>query len=366
MYTPQVAPPDQPIQEQAMDGYYDHKDMPVNPFDLTQKRSRHAIGDLVSNIFSGGAKSQFDADMKMAEYNQQVAEKQLLKQREWALQDRDYNSPAELRKRLEDAGYNPALMSGAIQTANQPVRGSTSSTPSGHASSVGGFSNLIQAGKSVVDSMLTAKNMRKIDADIQEVSSRTTKNLSDAAFTKSQQNKVDKLIDYDVQAASLANQRSTLEYQVRLKYYNDIMPRELEKLRSGIDLDYGQIQKWSQDLNLQGQLTDAQVGQIKQLIKESSDRILTNEEVRKQISQALALGEEELARSIIETEVAKGTKGAKIAKEYVDIAVDGISSFIGVGKFLKAGQVTPTTTETEELDSKGRRRSFKTTHTYGY
>lgn len=82
----------------------------------------NGLFDVIGGLL--GNRSQRKAQQKNMEYQNEWA----YRQREWAIQDRDYqnwyNSPAELRKRMVAAGMNPALAYGGgnLTTASQQPR----------------------------------------------------------------------------------------------------------------------------------------------------------------------------------------------------------------------------------------------------
>lgn len=253
-----------------MTGYVSSVNMPENPY---QKSTD--IGVKESNY--GPENRQFIGDMNMANYSAQMHQAELLKQRQWALEDANYNSPAELRKRLEQAGYNPSLMSGMVQTANQPVRAATANTPNATMSNMSGYAaarqqagaNLLKAGENIAQSFVTAQNIQNIRADTNLKNSQSVKALSESAMTNQQRSQANDLFNTQKQALIQDLLGKTLENRERDRYYHEQMPEVIKNLRSNTNL------------------SDAKIGEIEANVKDIQSRIdqrlVQNKATREQI-----------------------------------------------------------------------------------
>lgn len=289
----------------------------------------------ISGMGHKGEKMQYEADVQMAMYNNQVHEAELLKQRQWALEDAQYNSPAELRKRLEEAGYNPALMSGAIQTANAPVRSATSNTPSGSISNMSGyasarqaaFSNIIQAGQNLSTSYLQSQQAKQVDANINLLNSQSVNTLAAAAKTSQDKQQASDLFSTQKQALEADLVGKVQENSIRKQYYEEVVPQELQKLAQDVNLSNAQIQKIAVDVGNQTALTNAQIKDIKQGVKESAQRILQSSATIDQLSSQASLNRIDAAIRTIQQNVQDATSTANKVNPYIDI----ISKIIQMG-----------------------------------
>jgi hypothetical protein len=141
----------------------------------------------------------------------QFAEEQMFRQREWALQDwnmqNEYNAPVNVRKRMIDAGMNPALMygSGGSGGISGPVRSTPSAEwrPQAPQIDTGGLSGIYTIMKTIA-----ATNL--LDAQ--------TRNNNAQAFTREHYN--EGLKRYADPASGLADYDN---------YYTDKMAMELRQ-----------------------------------------------------------------------------------------------------------------------------------------
>lgn len=312
--------------ENDLTGYYNSNMLPQSAYENAK--------------FYGPEKLQSRQETNMADYNNQVHEAELLKQRKWALEDRDYNSPAEMRKRLEDAGYNPALMSGAIQTANAPVRASSANSPTASVSSMSGYesarnqagANLIEAGKSLVTAMMTNKQMDSIDSQINLQNSQSIEALSRAAKTDTERQQLSDLFVYqkDAMIQEIALRKSNVD--LNNAELSQVIPMRLATMQKGIELQDAQIDNMAKQLGINKALSRAEIASINQAIKESASRILNNTETLEQIKINVKNGRIDLAQKAIDLEVRGATKYASIAAPYVNIVSEGINTALGFSK----------------------------------
>lgn len=146
-----------------------------------------AIGSVASPLVSGafgigsallGNNSQRDTNktnMQIAQMNNEWSEKMMEKQRQYELQDQEYNSAANQRKRLEEAGLNPSLMmnGGSAGTATGSSVGLPSpSTPNIQPLRYDGFANAIN---NSVQMMLA---IDKNNSDISNANKNTDANVA--------------------------------------------------------------------------------------------------------------------------------------------------------------------------------------------
>lgn len=322
-----------------MTGYVGQTQLPVNPYASSNDPNKRALT-------YGDEFRQFKADTSMAQYNQQMAEAQLLKQRQWALEDRDYNSPAQLRKRLEEAGYNPSLMQGAIQTANSPVRASTTNTPSTSASNMAQYGsnqnaavgNLIDAGRSLASTIMQSKQMEGVDAQINLNNSQSIEALSRSAKTNTERIQMSDLFEY--QKDALMEDINLKRMDSKLKNYDlsNTLPAQLANIKQSTKLSEAQVQNMADQMQLNKKLTTAEINSINQKIKEGAQAILQSKETVEQIKQNVRNGEMQEALNAIELKVRGVTKYADMAAPYVNIVTEGISNAIGLGKLGQANK----------------------------
>lgn len=148
-----------------------------------------AIGSVASPLVSGafgigsallGNKSQSDtnkANMQIAQMNNEWSEKMMEKQRMYDLQDQEYNSAANQRKRLEEAGMNPSLMmsGGSAGTAQGSSVGLPSpTTPNIQPMRYDGFASAIN--NSIQQMMM----INKTNADINNQNKSTDAQVAEA------------------------------------------------------------------------------------------------------------------------------------------------------------------------------------------
>lgn len=148
-----------------------------------------AIGSVASPLVSGafgigsallGNKSQSDtnkANMQIAQMNNEWSEKMMEKQRMYDLQDQEYNSASNQRKRLEEAGMNPSLMmsGGSAGTAHGSSVGLPSpTTPNIQPMRYDGFANAIN--NSIQQMMM----INKTNADINNQNKSTDAQVAEA------------------------------------------------------------------------------------------------------------------------------------------------------------------------------------------
>lgn len=276
-------------------GYLGSSQLPANPY-------KEGLG-------YGLEYRQYKGDTAMNQYNQQVHEAELIKQRSWALEDRDYNAPAALKERLREAGYNPALMSGAIQTANQQVRPSSANSPSGPASNMSGHAsatqqnigNLLQAGQNLVTNMMSQKQMQALDADINLKNTQSVKTMADSANTQQQTGFAKELFSTQKDALMQALKQSFLDYNVKDKYYKEQMPAEIQNIQQNTKLSQQEVlNKQAQVKNIYSEITqrgiqnkvsEANINQINaevtRILNENSTFNKNREEDRKQLTYEL-------------------------------------------------------------------------------
>lgn len=304
-----------------LDGYLGQTQLPTNIYE-SEKRPGHSRG------FGWGSEfAQTKTDMSMAQYNNQVHEAELLKQRQWALNDRDYNSPEQLRKRLEAAGYNPSLMSGAIQTANSPVRSASANSPTGQSTNMSGFAsannqaigNILQAGQSLMSTALNRKQIETMDADINLKNSQSVETLTRSAKTDQDRKFASDLFDNQKNALELDLLNKSLDSDLKTQQLETAIPEQLKNLASQRTLNEAQIKQIQASTTNQTKLTNSQIQQINQSINQSAQTILNDKEKLREITQNIANGRLTQVRDTIRLEVEKTTKKANQSSPYVDI-----------------------------------------------
>lgn len=315
------------MNQNNLEGYLGGITAPVNPYADKNDPDKRALT-------YGTEYRQTKGDISMSLYNQQVAEAQLLKQRQWALEDRDYNSPSEIRKRMEEAGFNPALMSGMVTTANAPVRGVQGSTSPGKLSDVSGIhnqtmANIMQAGQNIVSNMVSGKQAELLESNKDLNRAAAIKEMSQAAYTNSSKMRIDQLLNYEADSMKMDIQRKQFDLDVDRKYKEEQIITSLNEAAQRINLTDAQIQKIAFDIGNQERLTDLEYQRLRNDMKMTASNILKNESLIKEIAMHLSLGEEELAQQKIRTEVNEATKGAQKAEVWVNMVSKGIGTIIG-------------------------------------
>lgn len=142
-----------------------------------------------------------------------------------------YNSPAEMKKRLEAAGLNTNLIygKGAENTAGM-VRSSQGSAPNMTAPRFDGAT--------VTNSLLTHANLKAIQAQTDNLQASAIKSLAEAAKTKRQQFEMEGL--YDLKIDQMKSQLRVQEYDIEQKKANTIYildKNEREKLMNTTDIE---------------------------------------------------------------------------------------------------------------------------------
>lgn len=341
-------------------GYLGSVQLPGNPYE--------------KKVGFGEERGQWNADINMAQYNQQVHEAELLKQREWALADRNYNSPAQLRQRLEDAGYNPALMAGAIQTANAPVRTASANSPTSQATNMSGYasnktqlgSNILQAGQNLISAVMSEKQMQAIDSQINLQNAQGIETLSRAAKTDAERKNIQDLLPYqkDAMLQNMFWQRADTE--LKYKEISEIIPQRLKNMQQEVKFSEAQINNMAQQMGINKRLSAAEIRGIEQSIKESASRILNNTETLEQIKLNVRNGRVDLAMKAIELEVHGATKYANIAAPYVNIVTEGISNAIGISKVGLASKAFQQGQQNWQSEYNQRERQFTPNSTQEY
>lgn len=254
---------------------------------------------------------QYKGDTNMAQYNAQLHQAELMQQRQWALQDAEYNAPAALRKRLEEAGYNPALMAGAVQSANAPIRQASANTPGGQSSNMSGYhessnqalGNVLQAGQNLTSSMLAAKQSQQIDADINLKNSESINTLSNAAKTKQDKEQAAGLYTYQVNAMQQDIFNKMWDNKVKERYYEEQMPEIIKNLKQDRTHSEEDVKRIQQDVKesiakinqiaAQNKLTEQQTNLVNQeyqkLFNENStfdkDREIDNKRIENSMNR---------------------------------------------------------------------------------
>nr|QJB20172.1 MAG: DNA pilot protein [Microvirus sp.] len=314
-------------------GYTGNVPVPsVNPYGEGQGEGRA--------ITYGEEYRGYKADLNMAQYNAQMAEAQLLKQRQWALEDRDYNSPGELRKRLEDAGYNPALMSGAIQTANAPVRGSNASDPGARAGTGQGGSrattaNMLQAGQNIISSLMANKQLQQMQSATDLNKSLAVKALSESNLQGSQKRSIDQMLPYQTDALKKDIELKEFDVQLKDQQLREVIPQQVANMQKINELNAAQIAEIANKIGIANKLLPHEINQLKAI----TSKALSDVNVNDQQVQTMKLGRDDTRQTIemkaqqilmqkIQNEVKGDTKFASKVNEWVSI-LKGILSYSG-------------------------------------
>lgn len=299
--------------------------------------------NLPNNVYSnqlgyGQESKQFKADSAMALYNNQVHQAELLQQRKWALEDAQFNTPAELRKRLEDAGYNPSLMSGMIQTANQQTRGVTANTPQAQSSNMSGYAqadaqnmaNVINAGQSLMSTQAQLQAIEQSKAMVGLTNSQAVNQLAQAAKTAQDKVQAKDLFSYQVNALESQIANTQADTQVKQQYYSEMVPAQIARLAKQNEVSDAEIRNYAVQQGLNRTLTNAEVQQIKQGIQESAQRINESRSTVKLLEVSETKGWQDVAANKIRNEVQAVGKYAGYVSPYLDLVSGFIGNAIGI------------------------------------
>lgn len=267
-----------------LNNYLDAVNMPQNPY-----QSSTNVGTKEKTY--GAENRQFIAETNMAQYNQQAHAAELYQQRQWALQDAEYNSPKAFRQRLEEAGYNPALMAGAVQTANQPVRASTANTPTGSISNMSGYAaaknaqaaNVIKAGENLTASLANAQLMRLQDADINLKNTQSVKTMIDAASTDQQRRFANDLFSYNKQALQSDIANKNADTLLKFRQGTELIDQQIKEIASKTAFNDASVDHIINQIANENKLTSAQVAKMKQEASEIALRIKNNPKLMEQV-----------------------------------------------------------------------------------
>lgn len=313
----------------------------VNPYAKGQGEGRE--------ITYGEEYRGYKADMSMAQYNAQMAEAQLLKQRQWSLEDRDYNSPAELRKRLEEAGYNPALMSGAIQTANAPVRGAQTSSPGGSAGTGSGGSraaigNMLQAGSNLIETLLARKQAQAIDSQIGLNQSQSIKALSESNLSGTQKKQIDSLLPYSVQSLKMDIQNKEMDVGLKEQQLNEVVPQQIANMQKQVQLMDKQVAEIQNNMNLKNKLQPYEIKNLQSLTSKALSEVANNKKLYYNLGLQGQETEMDIKNKIqdyamkqIIVEVKNDTKLAQKMQEITAI-IKGLFSYSGSSVNVNSGK----------------------------
>lgn len=128
-----------------------------------------AVGNVVSSLFTNAANKRENKRNRW--FAHQEAEINRNWQAEQAQIERDYNSPANQKKMMQEAGFNPALMfgdvAGVAQSSNASASGSQASAPSSLPSHAPSFdpASVASLTSAFADKKLKDAQARNLDAD---------------------------------------------------------------------------------------------------------------------------------------------------------------------------------------------------------
>lgn len=253
---------------------------------------------------------QAQHDIEMMRYNQQFAVD--MQNKQW-----EYNTPTNQRKRLEEAGYNPALMSGMSAQASTALPSAM-----GSASNVGAQPNVFQNLQSFLSAMLSKKQAGVLDSQREMNEASAIKMLSESAFTGSQKKNLDNLIYYNVQDKIQDIENKKQDLRDKIQRYQEVVPQMVanmaqdNKYVAAKIAEIGSQQKINyQQLKLNEQQVHAYVQKVAQEIKHSQKDI-------DRLTQIMSIGNEELKIKQIEQLILEKVKDAKIAGPYVALVKD--------------------------------------------
>lgn len=329
----------------SLDGYMAATTPPINPY------SKEEVAKKDRDWSWREEYRQFQADVAMAQYNQQIAENQLLLQRQWALEDRDvdraYNSPAAIRQRLEEAGYNPALMSGVMQAAQQPpTRAVQGHLSPGQVSNVSGIhgqkvANMIEAGKSLVSSVVSAKQVDVMKSTEALNRAAAIKNLSEAAFSESAKHRVDELLLHEKNALELDNKQKMFDYHISVNYREKEILMALNEASQRINKMDAEIQKIAYDVGITREMTDMEKKKVKQQAIAIASEVSKNKKLIEKMAMEIELGNEEKALKLLDQEikrvdawVAERAKYGRVAGKYTGVVGNLVKGVVPI-PFLK-------------------------------
>ncbi len=329
----------------SLDGYMAATTPPINPY------SKEEVAKKDRDWSWREEYRQFQADVAMAQYNQQIAENQLLLQRQWALEDRDadraYNSPAAIRQRLEEAGYNPALMAGVMQAAQQPpTRAVQGHVSPGQVSNLAGthgqkVANMIEAGKSLVSSVVSAKQVDVMKSTEALNRAGAIKNLSEAAFSESAKHRVDELLLHEKNALELDNKQKMFDYHISVNYREKEIQMALNEASQRINKMDAEIQKIAYDAGITREMTDLEKKKVKQQAIAIASEVSKNKKLIEKMAMEIELGNEEKALKLLDQEikrvdawVAERAKYGRVAGEYTGVVGNLVKGIVPI-PFLK-------------------------------
>jgi hypothetical protein len=206
--------------------------------------------------------------------NRKFAREQYKQQRQDNLADwataNEYNSPKAQMQRYRDAGLNPNLIYGQMQTAT-PIKGASQQGASGNAPSTGGeiSRGILQQydlRKRQADTDLQSANLELMTWTKKEMESRTFANYKSAGLSDAEtQNKM-----YD------------------LRFKQDTRPTTIAQMEANLDKTLAEITKIGADTKYTLDQNDRATAANSQSIAESVERILKSKAERSKIPTEIA------------------------------------------------------------------------------
>lgn len=280
-----------------------------NPFPKTE-----GLFDYIGWTLSPKRK-QAEHDVEMMRYNQQFAIEQ--QSRQW-----EYNTPENQRKRLQEAGYNPALMSGMSAQANTALPAAM-----GSASNIAGTPNIFQNLQSFLSAMLSKKQASVLDSQKEVNEASAIKMLSESAYTKSQKRNLDNLIFYNVQDKIQDIENKKQDLRDKIQRYTEVIPQQIENLIQDNKYTAAKIAEIGSQQNINFQQLKLNEKQVNAYVQKVAQEIKHSQKDIQRIAQIMSIGDEELKIKELEKVILEKVRDAKIALPYIQ-AVKEIFSLI--------------------------------------
>lgn len=255
-------------------------------------------------------RKQAEHDVEMMRYNQQFAIEQQEKQ--W-----DYNSPINQRKRLQEAGYNPALMSGMSAQANTALPASM-----GSASNIAGTPNVFQNLQSFLSAMLSKKQAGVLDSQKEMNEASAIKMLSESAFTGSQKRNLDNLIAYNVQDKIQDIENKKQDLRDKIQRYQEIVPQLVANMAQDNRFVAAKIAEIGSQQQINYEQLKLNKQQVQSYVQKVAQEIKHSQKDVDRLTQIMSIGNEELKIKQIEQLILEKVKDAKVAQPYVSVIKD--------------------------------------------
>lgn len=212
-----------------------------------------AVSNLISGI--GAEKRQMRRQKEMADYNYDLNERSAQnayrrQQEAWNLQN-SYNTPANQRRLLEEAGLSVGMMYGQGAPAEA---GSLSSVPAGSGGSgmsAPDMSNFINARSSAVNSLMTSASLAKLQSEVQVNESVAERNRAEAGLAPDRKDLMSTQSELNTMLGLNANARTAGEL-IANSLSEATLPHDVRAAEQLVSMNAMRLRQWTVDLQKSG------------------------------------------------------------------------------------------------------------------